>query len=179
MPVVHDLSRRFERMSQRYGFNCQIQYSICLNAWQTCRVDESVLVQVFYDHFNSKSLEKFALLLKHKNSRLEEVYNIMKSDSYNVIIAELGLFNAIWRCLGPDVHLNFSLLTIIREFLGPSPSVISTKKSKVITGDVTVETWEIKSICADRLANLQKSKSWNIYKLIQCCALDFSAKYAR
>ena len=43
-------------------------------------------------------------------------------------------------------------LTLIRGFLGPSPSVISEKKSKITTGDVTVKTNEIKIICADRLS---------------------------
>ena len=39
MPVVHDLSRRSERMPQRYGFNCRIQYSICvvdMPRWREC-----------------------------------------------------------------------------------------------------------------------------------------------
>ena len=42
-------------------------------------------------------------------------------------------------------------LTLIREFLGTLPSVLSGKKSKIITGDVTVGTWEMKIICADRV----------------------------
>ena len=40
-------------------------------------------------------------------------------------------------------------LTLIREFLGPSPSAFSGKKSKIIACDVTVRT---KKICADRVS---------------------------
>ena len=43
-------------------------------------------------------------------------------------------------------------LTLIRGFLGLSPSVISGKKSIIITGDVTDETNQIKIICADRVS---------------------------
>ena len=46
----------------------------------------------------------------------------------------------------------FHVLTLIREFLGPLPSVICGKKSAIITGDVTVGTWEIKIISADRVS---------------------------
>ena len=42
-------------------------------------------------------------------------------------------------------------LTLIHEFLGLSPSVISGRKSKIITGDVTVGTPEMKIICADKV----------------------------
>ena len=42
-------------------------------------------------------------------------------------------------------------LTLIRKFLGPSPSAFSGKKSRIITGDVTVWTWDVKVICADRV----------------------------
>ena len=34
--------------------------------------------------------------------------------------------------------LAVSFLTLIREFLGPSPSAFSGKKSRIIAGDVTV-----------------------------------------
>ena len=39
-------------------------------------------------------------------------------------------------------YKNFSIfnITIIREFLGPSPSAFSGKKSRIIAGDVTVGT---------------------------------------
>ena len=43
-------------------------------------------------------------------------------------------------------------LTLIREFFGPSPSAFSEKKSKIITGDVTVRTRDMKIICADRVS---------------------------
>ena len=46
----------------------------------------------------------------------------------------------------------FDTLTLIREFLGPSPSAFSGKKSRFITGDVTVGTSKMKIICADRVS---------------------------
>ena len=39
------------------------------------------------------------------------------------------------------------ILTLIREFLGPSPSVFSGKKSRIIASDVTVRTKKIKILC--------------------------------
>ena len=48
-----------------------------------------------------------------------------------------------------------SVLTLIRGFLGPSPSVISEKKSKINTGGVTVGTLEMKIICADIVADFK------------------------
>ena len=44
------------------------------------------------------------------------------------------------------------ILTLIREFLGPSPSAFSGKKSRIIAGDVTVETEKMKMICADSVS---------------------------
>ena len=38
-------------------------------------------------------------------------------------------------------------LTLVREFLGPSPSAFSGKKSKIIAVDVTVRTKKIKILC--------------------------------
>ena len=43
-------------------------------------------------------------------------------------------------------------LTLIREFLGPSPSAFSGKKSRIIAGDVTVGSLKIKIICEDRVS---------------------------
>ena len=43
-------------------------------------------------------------------------------------------------------------LTLIREFLGPSPSVFSEKKSRIIGGDVTIGTSKMKIICADTVS---------------------------
>ena len=45
-----------------------------------------------------------------------------------------------------------SILTLIREFLGPSPSAFSGKKSRIVAGDVTLRTQKIKIICADRVS---------------------------
>ena len=44
------------------------------------------------------------------------------------------------------------ILTLIREFLGPSPSALSGKKSKNMAFDVTLGTRKIKTICADRVS---------------------------
>ena len=41
-------------------------------------------------------------------------------------------------------------LTVIREFLGPSPS--AEKKSRIIAVDVTVWTEHMKIICAERVS---------------------------
>ena len=54
----------------------------------------------------------------------------------------------LWTGSRPEVNRKFSIFgremkicsTLIREFLGPSPSVFSGKKSRIITGDVTVGT---------------------------------------
>ena len=43
-------------------------------------------------------------------------------------------------------------LTLIREFLGPSPSVFSGKKSRIIAGDVTVGTLKMKIIWVDTVS---------------------------
>ena len=43
-------------------------------------------------------------------------------------------------------------LTLIREFLGPSPSVFSGKKSRIIADDVTVGTLKMKIIRADTVS---------------------------
>ena len=45
----------------------------------------------------------------------------------------------------------YNVLTLIRVFLGPSPSVYSGKKSKIIADDVTVATEKIKIMYADRV----------------------------
>ena len=50
------------------------------------------------------------------------------------------------------LYLQELQLTLIREFLGPSASVISGKKSKIRTGDVTVGTSKMKIICADTVS---------------------------
>ena len=42
-------------------------------------------------------------------------------------------------------------LTLIREFLGPSPNALSEKKNKNIACDVTLRTEKIKTIWADRV----------------------------
>ena len=49
-------------------------------------------------------------------------------------------------------HHYVTILTLIREFLGPSPSAFSGKKSRIIAGDVTVETEKIKMICANSVS---------------------------
>ena len=49
------------------------------------------------------------------------------------------------------LNISINQLTLIREFLGPSPSVISEKKSKIFDSGVTVGTCDIKIICADRV----------------------------
>ena len=43
-------------------------------------------------------------------------------------------------------------LTLIREFLEPSPSAFSEKKSRIIAGDVTVGTLKMKIIRADTVS---------------------------
>ena len=48
--------------------------------------------------------------MKNKNQRLNEVYNIIQSSSYNMIITELALFSAIWKSLGLDALDSESLL---------------------------------------------------------------------
>ena len=48
---------------------------------------------------------------------------------------KVEIINSIW-----GYPFKFKVLTLIREFLGPSPSVNSGRKSNIIIGDVTVGT---------------------------------------
>ena len=65
------------------------------------------------------------------------IYLMHGKKSYHMILIDYNYYNIV----AQDSHKNWHVqLTLIREFLGPSPSVISGKKSKIITGDVTVGT---------------------------------------
>ena len=52
----------------------------------------------------------------------------------------MASFFAFWLVKGCLFEELILLLNLIREFLGPSPSVFSGEKSRFITGDVTVVT---------------------------------------
>ena len=51
-----------------------------------------------------------------------------------------------------DKKTDFRHLTLIREFLGPSPSVFSGKKYRIIAGDGTVGIEETKIKSSDRVS---------------------------
>ena len=63
-------------------------------------------------------------------------------------------------------------LTLIREYLGPSPSAFSGKKSRIIAGDVTVGTSKMKIIRADRVSvglSYDANFEWHMPILEEIC----------
>ena len=75
----------------------------------------------------------------------------MRTPSCSVeIMIEVSLF---FTFSGFRVYISvFFIFNPYPGFLGPSPSVFSGKKSRFITGDVTVGTLKIKIICTDRVS---------------------------
>ena len=66
-------------------------------------------------------------------------------------------------------------LTLIREFLGPSPGAVSGKKSRIITGDVTVGTWKIKIVSADRVSvglSYDANLKWHMPICLERCRAE-------
>ena len=77
----------------------------------------------------------------------------LMTDLFNQITFKITYETMPPVCLiSQSLNLKILDLTLICEFLGPSPSVFSGKKSRIIAGDVTVRTYKIKIICADRLS---------------------------
>ena len=63
--------------------------------------------ELFTDKYGDNSLEKFASNKMHTNSRLTQIMEIIKIDEYNYIMLELGIFSAVWKCLGFDSNWTF------------------------------------------------------------------------
>ena len=66
-------------------------------------------------------------------------------------------------------------LTHVREFLGPSLSVFAGKKSRIIAGDVTVETSKMKIICADTVSvelSYDANLNWHMPICVEICRAE-------
>ena len=73
------------------------------------------------------------------------------------------------------VDFNEPLLTLIREFLGPSASAFSGKKSRIIAGDVTVGTSKMKIICADTVSvghSYDANLKWHMPTCAEICRAE-------
>ena len=113
----------------------------------------SVISSVYGPRVALWNFGKGAILLKETNQTGITPQNLKSVAQSHYQIAIMNQDCEIKRIYVP-LHLGMesTCLTLIREFLGPSPSAFSGKKSRIIAGDVTVGTLKMRMICADRVS---------------------------